>query len=77
MIKIEHKGETYYASCNVGVNSRETLCLGTVFARSLCIEEGDKVFVSSVKDVPLLTQVNVAPRTMNDREILVGFRNVS
>ena len=70
VIEIVHNGKTYYASCNTRPSPNETLCLGTTFARSLSIEEGDDVFVSSVKDAPLLTQVNVAPRTADDREIL-------
>lgn len=59
-------------SCNARPNNNETLCLGSSFARSLNINEGDEVFVSSVKDVPFLTKINVAPRTTSDREILVG-----
>ncbi|XP_076671558.1 peroxisomal biogenesis factor 1 isoform X3 [Andrena cerasifolii] len=70
VIEIVHNGRAYYASCNTRPSPNETLCLGTTFARSLSIEEGDDVFVSSVKDAPLLTQVNVAPRTADDREIL-------
>ncbi|XP_043256334.1 peroxisome biogenesis factor 1 [Colletes gigas] len=70
VIVIEHKNKTYYTSCNAGINPTDTLCLGTTFARSLNINEGDEVFVSSVKDVPLVTRVNVVPRTSDDREIL-------
>ncbi|XP_076762251.1 peroxisomal biogenesis factor 1 isoform X2 [Xylocopa sonorina] len=65
-----YKRKTYYVSCYVRPNLNETLCIGTTFARSLNIDEGDEVFVSSVKDVPLLTQINVLPLTANDREIL-------
>ncbi|CAL7940371.1 unnamed protein product [Xylocopa violacea] len=65
-----YKGKTYYTSCYVRPNLNETLCIGTTFARSLNIDEGDEVFVSSVKDVPLITQINVLPLTVNDREIL-------
>ncbi|XP_029035401.2 peroxisome biogenesis factor 1 [Osmia bicornis bicornis] len=70
VIEILHKDKTYYVSCNARPNNNETLCLGTSFARSLNINEGDEVFVSSIKDVPFLTKINVAPRTANDREIL-------
>ncbi|XP_053998101.1 peroxisomal ATPase PEX1 [Hylaeus anthracinus] len=70
VIKIEHNGKTYYASCNAGGNSSDTLCFGATFARSLSISEGDEVFVSSVKDVQPLTRANVVPRTADDREIL-------
>ncbi|XP_015435576.1 PREDICTED: peroxisome biogenesis protein 1 [Dufourea novaeangliae] len=69
-IEIEHNGKTYYASCSASANHNEILCLGTTFARSLGINEGDEVFISSVKDVPHLTRVNVIPRTADDREIL-------
>lgn len=66
-----HKDETYYMSYNVRPNPSGTLCLGTIFARSLNIEEGDEVFVSLLKDVPISTKINVAPFTASDREILV------
>lgn len=66
-----HKDETYYISYNVRPNPSGLLCLGTIFARSLNIEEGDEVFVSLLKDVPILTKINVAPLTAPDREILV------
>lgn len=74
VIKIIHKDKTYYMSCNVRPNLNESLCIGTTFARSLNIEEGDEVIVSFVKNVPILIKINVAPLTVNDREILVGFR---
>ena len=76
VIEILHKDKTYYVSCNARPNNNETLCLGTSFARSLNINEGDEVFVSSIKDVPFLTKINVAPRTANDREILVGCNKI-
>lgn len=72
MIEVVHKDKTYYMSCNTRPNLKETLCLGTTFARSLKIEEDDEVFVSFLKDVPVLTKIYVAPLTANDREILVG-----
>nr|XP_003707760.1 PREDICTED: peroxisome biogenesis factor 1 [Megachile rotundata]XP_012151141.1 PREDICTED: peroxisome biogenesis factor 1 [Megachile rotundata]XP_012151142.1 PREDICTED: peroxisome biogenesis factor 1 [Megachile rotundata] len=70
VIEILHKGKTYYLSCNARSISNGTLCLGPSFARSLNINEGEEVFVCSVKDVPFLTKISVAPRTTNDREIL-------
>ncbi|XP_017754802.1 PREDICTED: peroxisome biogenesis factor 1 [Eufriesea mexicana] len=70
VIKIAHKDKTYYMSCNIRPNLNEILCLGTTFARSLKIKEDDEVFVSFLKDVPLLTKIYVAPLTANDREIL-------
>ncbi|KOC60225.1 Peroxisome biogenesis factor 1, partial [Habropoda laboriosa] len=69
-IEIEYKDKSYYTSCIARPNLNDTLCLGTTFARSLNIEEGDEVFVSFIKDVPLLTKIHVAPFTVNDREIL-------
>ncbi|KAK1126052.1 hypothetical protein K0M31_005579 [Melipona bicolor] len=63
-------------SCNVRPNLSETLCLGTIFARSLNIKEDDEVFVSFVRDVPVLAKIDVAPLTMSDREILVGLIDV-
>ncbi|XP_076292104.1 peroxisomal biogenesis factor 1 [Lasioglossum baleicum] len=70
VIEIEHKGKIYYASCNMSASPNEVLCLGTSFARSLGIDEGDEVFISSLKNVPHLTRVDVVPRTLDDREIL-------
>lgn len=70
VIKIIHKDKTHYMSCNVRPNLNESLCIGTTFARSLNIEEGDEVIVSFVKNVPILIKINVAPLTVNDREIL-------
>lgn len=70
VIKIIHKDKTHYMSCNVRPNLNESLCIGTTFARSLNIEEGDEVIVSFVKNVPILIKINVAPLTANDREIL-------
>ncbi|XP_076649014.1 peroxisomal biogenesis factor 1 [Halictus rubicundus] len=70
VIEIEHKGKIYYASCNMSASPNEVLCLGTSFARSLGIDEGDEVFISSLKNVPHLTRVDVVPRTVDDREIL-------
>lgn len=74
VIKVIHKDKTHYMSCNVRPNLNESLCIGTTFARSLNIEEGDEVIVSFVKNVPILIKINVAPLTANDREILVGFK---
>nr|XP_033334649.1 peroxisome biogenesis factor 1 [Megalopta genalis] len=70
VIEIEHKGKTYYVSCNVSANPNEVLYLGTSFARSLGIDEGDEVFISSLKDVQRLTRIDVVPRTADDREIV-------
>ncbi|XP_078046831.1 peroxisomal biogenesis factor 1 [Augochlora pura] len=70
VIEIEHKGKTYYVSCNVSASPNEVLYLGASFARSLGIDEGDEVFISSLKDVQRLTRVDVVPRTADDREIL-------
>ncbi|XP_076242599.1 peroxisomal biogenesis factor 1 [Calliopsis andreniformis] len=70
VIKIVHKGKIYYASCNARPSQSRLVCFGTTFARSLNIEEEDEVFVSSVKDVPLLNRIDVVPCTAGDREIL-------
>lgn len=70
VIQIMHKDKTYYMSYNVRPNPSGILCLGTIFARSLNIEEGDEVYVSLLKDVPISTKINVAPLTTPDREIL-------
>jgi len=53
------------------MNTDKTLCIGATFARNLNIQEGDEVFVSSVKDVPTLSRIKVAPRTTTDLELLV------
>ena len=63
-------------SYNVRPYLNETLCLGTIFARSLNIKENDEVFVSFVRDVPVLTKIDVTPLTTSDREILVGLIKV-
>ncbi|KAK9306176.1 hypothetical protein QLX08_003068 [Tetragonisca angustula] len=70
VIQIIHKDKTYYMSYNVRPYLNETLCLGTIFARSLNIKENDEVFVSFVRDVPVLTKIDVTPLTTSDREIL-------
>ncbi|XP_072762957.1 peroxisomal ATPase PEX1 isoform X2 [Anoplolepis gracilipes] len=69
-IEISHKGKLYYLSCVSRVNNDETLCIGATFARSLNIQEGDEVLVSSVKNVPSLSSIKIAPRTTSDRELL-------
>ncbi|XP_017876289.1 peroxisome biogenesis factor 1 [Ceratina calcarata] len=70
VIEIAHRDKIYYMSCNVRPYENKMLCLSTTFARSLNIDEGDEVFVSLVKDVPVLTKIYVAPLSANDREIL-------
>ncbi|XP_043511745.1 peroxisome biogenesis factor 1 isoform X1 [Frieseomelitta varia] len=70
VIQIIHKDKTYYMSYNVRPYVNEILCLGTIFARSLNIKENDEVFVSFVRDVPVLTKIDVTPLTTSDREIL-------
>lgn len=70
VIEISHKEKLYYFSCLSRANNDETLCIGATFARSLNIQEGDEVFVSSVKNVPSLSSIKIAPRTTNDRELL-------
>ncbi|KYQ49274.1 Peroxisome biogenesis factor 1, partial [Trachymyrmex zeteki] len=69
-IEISHNGKKYYLSCIARVNNDETLCIGATFARSLNIQEGDEVFVSSVKSVASLSSVQIAPHTTSDRELL-------
>ncbi|XP_025075850.1 uncharacterized protein LOC112553091 [Pogonomyrmex barbatus] len=69
-IEISHNGRKYYLSCVARINNDETLCIGATFARSLNIQEGDEVFVSSMKNVPSLKSINIAPRTASDRELL-------
>lgn len=74
-IEILHNGRKYYLTCVTRVNNNnETLCIGATFARSLNIQEGDEVFVSSVKSVPSLSSVKIAPRTASDRELLVRYK---
>ncbi|KYN44445.1 Peroxisome biogenesis factor 1 [Trachymyrmex septentrionalis] len=69
-IEISHNEKKYYLSCIARVNNDETLCIGATFARSLNIQEGDEVLVSSVKSVPSLSSIQIAPRTTSDRELL-------
>lgn len=69
-IEILHRGKLYYLSCIPRANNNETLCIGATFARSLNIQEGDEVLVSSVKNVPSLSSIKIAPCTTNDRELL-------
>lgn len=69
-IEISHRGKLYYLSCVPRVNNDETLCIGATFARCLDIQEGDEVLVSSVKNVPSLSSIKIAPRTTSDRELL-------
>ncbi|XP_018399938.1 PREDICTED: peroxisome biogenesis protein 1 [Cyphomyrmex costatus] len=69
-IEISHNEKKYYLSCIARVNNDETFCIGATFARSLNIQEGDEVFVSSVKSVPSLSSVRIVPCTTNDRELL-------
>ncbi|KYM85704.1 Peroxisome biogenesis factor 1 [Atta colombica] len=69
-IEILHNGKKYYLSCITRVNNEETLCIGATFARSLNIQEGDEVLVSSVKNIPSLSSVQIAPHTTSDRELL-------
>ncbi|XP_018368488.1 PREDICTED: peroxisome biogenesis protein 1 [Trachymyrmex cornetzi] len=69
-IEISHNEKKYYLSCIARINNDETLCIGATFARSLNIQEGDEVFVSSVKSIPSLSSIQVAPRTTSDRELL-------
>lgn len=73
-IEVSHNGRKYYLTCVTRVNSDETLCIGATFARSLNIQEGDEVLVSSLKSVPSLSSVKIAPRTASDRELLVGHK---
>ncbi|CAK9814659.1 Peroxisome biogenesis factor 1 [Anthophora plagiata] len=70
VVQVNYNDKCYYMSCIARPNHENSLCIGAKFARSLNIDEGDTVFVSSVKDVPLLTRIDVAPLTVNDREIL-------
>ncbi|XP_011877701.1 PREDICTED: transitional endoplasmic reticulum ATPase isoform X2 [Vollenhovia emeryi] len=69
-IEVSHNGRKYYLTCVARVNNDETLGIGATYARSLNIQEGDEVFVSSVKSVPSLSSVKIAPRTASDRELL-------
>ncbi|CAL1678759.1 unnamed protein product [Lasius platythorax] len=69
-IEVSHRGRLYYLSCVSRVNNDETLCIGATFARTLDIQEGDEVLVSSVKNVPSLSSIKIAPRTTSDRELL-------
>ncbi|KAL0101615.1 hypothetical protein PUN28_019032 [Cardiocondyla obscurior] len=70
VIEMSHDGKKYYLTCVTRINDDETLCIGATFARSLNVQEGDQVFVSSVKNVPSLSSVKVAPLTLSDRELL-------
>ncbi|XP_012541576.1 peroxisome biogenesis protein 1 [Monomorium pharaonis] len=70
-IEILHNKKTYYLSCVgcISVND-DVLSIGATFARSLNIQEGDEVRVSSVKKVPSLSSIHIVPRTASDRELL-------
>nr|XP_012225043.1 PREDICTED: peroxisome biogenesis factor 1 [Linepithema humile] len=69
-IEVSHNGRAYYLSCFPRINNDETLCIGATFARSLNIQEGDEVFVSSVKNVSSLSSIKITPLTTSDRELL-------
>ncbi|XP_011338168.2 peroxisome biogenesis protein 1 isoform X2 [Ooceraea biroi] len=70
VIEILHNGKTYYLSCIPCMNIDKTLCIGATFAKTLNIQEEDEVFVSSVKNVPTLSSIKIAPRTTTDLELL-------
>ncbi|XP_014481800.1 PREDICTED: peroxisome biogenesis factor 1 isoform X2 [Dinoponera quadriceps] len=71
VIEVTRDTSVYYFSfLTSNVISNGTLGIGAIFARSLNIQEGDEVFVSTVKQVSSLSSINVVPLTMNDRELL-------
>ncbi|XP_070158629.1 peroxisomal ATPase PEX1 isoform X1 [Polyergus mexicanus] len=69
-IEISYEGRLYYLSCVPRIDNDEALCIGATFARSLNIQEGDEVLVSSVKNLPSLSSIKIVPRTSSDRELL-------
>lgn len=74
MIEILHNDRVYYFSCIICsscTSTDKTLCMGARFARSLNIQENDEVFVSSVRNVPTLSSIKIAPCTRTDLELLV------
>ncbi|XP_066588565.1 peroxisomal ATPase PEX1 [Prorops nasuta] len=69
-INILHGNHSLYFSCDARPANNEFLCLNAAFAQKLKIKEGEKVFVSSIKDAPTLKRINVTPASAEDREIL-------
>lgn len=70
VIEVSHNERKFYFSTIFRANDDEVLCIGAKFARSLNIQDGDEVLVSSVANVFTLTSVEVAPQTAIDRELL-------
>ena len=74
VLKVQHNGVNYYLSWYTRPSTDNSrLCLSATFSRTLNIKEDDEVFVSCVEEAPPLTSIVVAPKSSQDREIVVGI----